>query len=146
MKKYLVLLFFILFSSTSIYAVLPLLHLVDQPTAVTLNRSGYHYGFTIYNEGSIQNKAIVGLHDNFYLGVSWDIERLVGTGPISVKIPGVVAKLKLFDQIGKFPLLMAIGYDSLIIGKDGRVPYNVNEYANVIFWSICCFYKATIFI
>ena len=132
MKKLILFLLFISYYTSSLYSVLPLLTLTDAPTAVTVAKGSYSFNLSVYGSGSLQVKGLVGLHDRFYLGASWDVEQLIGNGRIGLKIPGVIAKLKLFDQIGSFPILGAIGYDTLFIGNEGR-GNSAYPYTNVVF-------------
>ena len=57
---------------------IPNLDLIDSITAVTLPRASYDISLTAYANGSLLTKAILGLHDNIYLGASFDVEGLVG--------------------------------------------------------------------
>ena len=110
----------------SSFAVVPNLDLIDSITAVTLPRASYDIGITAYDSGSIQKKAILGLHDNIYLGASFAIENLIGSETVAVNIPGVIAKFKLTDGWERFPVLMAVGYDSFYLGDEGKINTNTN--------------------
>ena len=114
-------------------AAVPNLDLVDSVTAVTLPRASYDIALTAYANGSMQMKAILALHDNFYLGASFDTENIIGNGDVQVHIPGVIAKLKLTNGWESFPLLVAFGYDSFYLGDNGRVEDNPNPLARIIY-------------
>ena len=117
----------------SIFAVVPNLDLIDSITAVTLPRASYDIGITAYDNGSVQTKAIIGLHDNFYLGVSFDVQSLIGHEKIIANIPGVIAKLKLTDGWEGFPVLMAVGYDAFYLGDEGKTGTSRNPFNRVIY-------------
>ncbi|RME88478.1 MAG: hypothetical protein D6767_10080 [Candidatus Hydrogenedentota bacterium] len=108
------------FFSIPFYAIVPNLDMVDTPTAVTLPRATYDVSFWAYNDGGILSKAAIGLHDNIYLGVSFDVEKAIGNKPARMNIPGVVAKVKFTDGWQQFPILIAMGYDSFYTGSEGK--------------------------
>ena len=114
-------------------AVVPNIDLIDSITAVTIPRASYDIGLTAYDNGSLQIKAILGLHDNIYLGVSFDTGNLIGSGTIIPNIPGVIAKFKLTDGWDSFPLLIALGYDSFYIGDNGKTLSNPNPFDRIIY-------------
>lgn len=104
----------------AVWSIIPNLDLIDTPTAVTLPRATYDVSFWGYDDGGILTKAALGLHDNIYLGVSFDIEKAIGDGEAKMNIPGVVAKLKFTDGWETFPILIAMGYDSFYTGAAGK--------------------------
>ncbi len=91
--------------------------LVDVPTAYTLIRGAYQFDFLGYDNGGIELKTIIGLHERILLGVSWNVQRLIGNEKPVPEIPGVVAKIKLFNGWDVFPINWSVGYDSFYIGK-----------------------------
>lgn len=88
------------------------LDMIDTPTAATLFKGGYNISLWGYNNGGIFTKAIMGVHDNILLGVSFDVQHVIGSDPIVFNIPGVIARIKFTDGWDNFPLLIAIGYDA----------------------------------
>ena len=132
MRKYIIIALLIA-KSSNIQAVVPNLDLVDSITAITLPRAGYDVSLTAYTEGSLLIKALIGLHDNFYLGASFDIEALVGNKQLKFNIPGVIAKLKFTDGWKDFPILIALGYDSFYLGEEGKIKNAENPFNRLIY-------------
>lgn len=106
---------------TSSHAIVPHLDSIDTPTAVTLPRGAYDVSFFGYGEGGVLTKASIGLHEKIFLGMSFDARRVIGDGEVEPNIPGVTARIKFTDGLPQFPVLVAIGYDSLYSGKAARV-------------------------
>jgi len=104
------LIFFILFFQ-NIFSN-PQLDLIDTPTAATLPRGAFNITMLGYEQGGILNKTAVGLHDNIFLGVSFDIEHVIGRDKVKFNIPGVLARIKITDSIQDIPVLISFGYDS----------------------------------
>jgi hypothetical protein len=112
----------------AVTAAVPLVDAVNTQTAVTLKRGEFDVALTAYDGGGILNRNILGVHDNIYLGVAFDVENVIGTNDAMFNIPGVIAKAKLTDGWAEFPILIALGYDAFYAGSRGKVqsdnPYN----------------------
>lgn len=106
---------------------------VDTPTAYTIYRGIYEFYFTGYDNGGVEVKSFIGLHDNFFLGVSFDIQHALGKDDPEPNIPGVIAKLKFTDGWQTFPISFAIGYDSFYIGDEGSTENYENELNRMIY-------------
>jgi len=106
-----------------------MLDVVDTPTAYTLMKGEFNVSIWGYNNGGLLTRATVGLHDNIYLGASFDIENLIGEDEAKFNIPGVIARVKLTDGWESFPLLIALGYDAFYsVGAQETNPgENVNS-------------------
>jgi hypothetical protein len=102
---------------------------IDTPTAYTLDRGMYQFSFLAYDNGGIELMAVMGLHDNLYLGASFDVQNALGKEKPEAHAPGVIAKIKLTDGWERFPVSAAIGYDSFYIGQEGKT-YNSNNELN----------------
>jgi hypothetical protein len=90
----------------------PQLDVIDTPTASTLFKGGYDISLWGYNNGGIFTRAMMAIHDNILLGVSFDMQHVIGSDEIVFNIPGVIARAKLTDGWDDFPLLVAFGYDA----------------------------------
>lgn len=90
---------------------------IDTQTAYTINRGSYQFSFWGYHNGGVELKAIIGLFDIFYCGVSFDFQNAIGKDKPRPNIPGVVAKVKLFEGWEAFPLAIGFGYDSFYTGS-----------------------------
>ena len=51
---------------------------IDTPTAFTIGRGSYQVSLLGYDNGGVELKTIIGLHDNLYLGISVDVENAIG--------------------------------------------------------------------
>lgn len=106
---------------------------IDTPTAYTLDRGMYQFSFLGYDNGGVELKAFIGLHDNIYLGASFDIQNALGKDEPEAHAPGVIAKLKFTDGWDRFPISFAIGYDSFYIGQEGQTYNNENKLNRMIY-------------
>ncbi|MFH0977385.1 MAG: hypothetical protein V1874_16520 [Spirochaetota bacterium] len=106
---------------------------IDTPTAYTFEKGMYQFSFLAYDRGGIEIKAFMGLHDNFYLGASFDIQSALGKEDAEPHAPGVIAKLKFTDGWQRFPVSIAIGYDSFYIGQEGKTYNNENKLNRMIY-------------
>ena len=91
----------------------------DLPTPYTLGKGNFTVEFAMYGGGGVYFKASVGLSDFFSIGVSDNIDGLIGSGEVSWNVPGAFLKLKMFDDLLNTGLLGAIGFDSFAYGKYG---------------------------
>lgn len=98
--------------AVNIYGATPQLDTVDTPTAATMYRGGYDLSVWGYENGGIFSRSLIGLHDNIFIGVSFDIQHVIGNETPVFNIPGVAARVKFTDGFGNFPLLIAAGYDA----------------------------------
>lgn len=106
---------------------------IDTPTAYTIERGMYQFSFLGYDNGGVEFKAFIGLHNNLYLGASFDIQSALGKDEPEAHAPGVVAKIKFTDGWDRFPISFAIGYDSFYIGEEGRTYNNENKLNRMIY-------------
>ncbi len=127
--NYAALLAMIFFSSLPLFAQNYIRNtmVVDTPTAYTITRGTYQISILGYDGGGMELKTFIGLHDNLFLGVSFDVQHAIGKEKTEPNVPGVVAKLKLTDGWERFPISLAVGYDSFYIGEQGRVYRNETE-------------------
>jgi hypothetical protein len=108
-------------------------YVIDTPTAYTLEKGMYQFSFLAYDRGGLELKAFMALHDNFYLGASFDIQSALGKEDAEPHAPGVIAKIKFTDGLDRFPISIAIGYDSFYIGQEGKTYNNDNKYNRMIY-------------
>jgi hypothetical protein len=93
---------------------------IDSPTAFTIGRGNYQVSLLEYDNGGMELKTIIGLHDILYLGVSLDVQNAIGKDDPKPNVPGVIARLKFTDGWEEWPISIAIGYDSFFIGEQGK--------------------------
>lgn len=106
---------------------------IDTPTAYTIARGTYQLSFLGYDNGGVELKAFIGLHNNFFLGASLDIQAAIGKDDPKPNVPGVVGKIKFTDGWEMFPISFALGYDSFYIGEEGRTYNSKNELNRMIY-------------
>ena len=106
---------------------------IDTPTAFTIAKGTYNIGFLEYDNGGMELKTFLGLHDIFYLGVSLDVQSAIGKDKARFNVPGVIGKVKFTDGWDKFPIALAAGYDSFYVGYDGVEENDGNELNRVIY-------------
>lgn len=133
MKRIACILLFVICSSYSLFAQSKSINVVDTPTAFTVGRGTYLISTLFYDRGGLELKSVIGLHDNIDLGVSFDVQDLIGTETPQPNIPGVIARFQFTDHIGSFPLAIALGYDTLYLGRSGKCKDAPEKYNRVIF-------------
>jgi len=106
---------------------------IDTPTAFTISRGTYKISFLEYDNGGMELKTFLGLHDIFYLGVSLDVQNAIGRDDPKFNVPGVIGKIKFNDGWDKFPIALGAGYDSFYVGNDGVEKNPENEINRVIY-------------
>ncbi len=94
--------------------------IIDTPTAFTISRGTYKLSLLEYDNGGMEFKTFLGLHDIMFLGVSFDVQNAIGKDRPHYNVPGVIARLKFTDGWETFPIAIAAGYDSFYTGGEGR--------------------------
>lgn len=94
--------------------------IIDTPTAFTISRGTYKLSLLEYDNGGMEFKTFLGLHDIVFLGVSFDVQNAIGKDKPSFNVPGVIARLKFTDGSEMLPIAIAAGYDSFYTGSEGR--------------------------
>lgn len=94
--------------------------IIDTPTAFTISRGTYKLSLLEYDNGGMEFKTFLGLHDVVFLGVSFDVQNAIGKDAPHYNVPGVIARLKFTDGSEFFPIAIAAGYDSFYTGSEGR--------------------------
>ncbi len=129
----LVFLFVLCLSVNSLFAQGKDTEVIDTPTAYTLGKGTYKFSFLAYDQGGVEFKAFLGLHDMVYLGVSIDVQHAIGKEKAEFNIPGVVGKIKLTEGSESLPLAIALGYDSFYLGNEGFEHNEINELNEMIY-------------
>ncbi len=106
---------------------------IDTPTAYTLGKGTYKFSFLAYDEGGVEFKTFLGLHDIVYLGVSLDIQHAIGKQEAGFNIPGVIGKVKFTEGSPSFPVAVALGYNSFYLGNEGFEHNEINELNEMIY-------------
>lgn len=106
---------------------------IDTPTAYTIQRGLYQVQFLGYDNGGMELKTLIGLHDSLFLGLSLDMQNAIGKDKPDPNIPGVIARLKITDGWPTFPIAVAIGYDSFYIGSIGKTSNKYNKLNRMIY-------------
>ena len=106
---------------------------MNTPTAFTIAKGTYKISFLEYDNGGMELKTYLGLHDILFLGVSVDVQSAIGRDKPEFNVPGVIAKIKFTNGTKKFPIAIAAGYDSFFVGYDGVRENEENELDRVIY-------------
>ena len=108
-------LFIILFNVIMCQGEQPYPHtnLVSIPTAGTMPKGFYSFENIFMNNGSIVPKFMIGITDNFTLGMSFGISNFIGIGELKKfkSYPEVQIKYRIFDETQSIPALV-IGIDT----------------------------------
>ncbi len=114
-------LFFILFLLlTSHFSLLTCLYsetpkpslIIDIPTAEVIEYSNYDLSFRMHGAGGILSKMTFGVFKPINIGISWDVDKLIGTGSekIDTQPPAILFKARVFAGGLKLPAI-SLGYD-----------------------------------
>jgi hypothetical protein len=87
------------------------------PTPESFGRGEFAAQFNFYDGGGFQARFLVGIFDIFSLGVSENIDGLIGSSNVRLGIPGAYLKLSLFPQTEGFNA--ALGLDNFAFGRHG---------------------------
>ncbi len=89
----------------------PEISLIDIPTAGVVDYSNFYLKSRFYNNGGFLGYMNVGMLQNFNLGVSFMIDRLIGSQtPVKMVKPELQLKYRFYDG-GYYMPALAIGYD-----------------------------------
>ncbi len=81
--------------------------------------------FSMYDDGGVNMRFIVGIMDAIDIGISENLDGLIGSGNINVNIPGAYIKVTLIKDLNNFN--WAFGFDSFAYGTEGTYfPTNTN--------------------
>jgi hypothetical protein len=88
----------------------PQVEAIDIPTAEILDPKTYSTAFRFYNSGGVTSRLVIGPLKRANLGLSFDVQNLIGSGNTHAVVPEVYFKLRAFDGTDILPAL-ALGYD-----------------------------------
>ncbi|MEW6557455.1 MAG: hypothetical protein AB1349_08890 [Elusimicrobiota bacterium] len=84
--------------------------IVDVPTAEVTEYSSYDLKFRLYGEGGVLSEMVFGVFKPINIGISWDVDKLIGSGTtIDTRPPAILFKAKVFQGGMTIPAI-AIGY------------------------------------
>ncbi len=86
------------------------------PTAESHARGEYETQFSFYDGGGFQARFMVGIFNAFSLGISENMDGLIGSSNVHLNIPGAYLKLTLFPGTTKFNA--ALGFDNFGFGRN----------------------------
>ncbi|MCU7496954.1 MAG: hypothetical protein HF314_09140 [Ignavibacteria bacterium] len=87
-------------------------YLIDVPTAGVLDKGHVGVNFYMMPSGVLISRLEVGAFKDFSFGISYGAANFIGSGrPLWYKLPGVMLKVKLFDETDGVPGI-ALGFDS----------------------------------
>jgi hypothetical protein len=96
------------------------LNVIDTPTTFISYKGDLQFDFTMYDNGGILGSASLSVSDYIFLGLYFDIGKLIGSQDVQFYQPGVLARFLISDGSGAIPPI-AIGYSYFMRGDVHRV-------------------------
>ncbi|MFH0947751.1 MAG: hypothetical protein V1833_01960 [Elusimicrobiota bacterium] len=92
--------------------------IIDTPTAEVVEYSNYDLSFRLYGAGGVLSKMTFGVFKPINIGISWDIDKLIGAGnqKIDTRPPAILFKARIFAGGLVLPAI-ALGYDGQGYGE-----------------------------
>jgi len=86
--------------------------IIDIPTAEVVEYSNYDLSFRLHGAGGVLSKMTFGVFKPINIGISWDVNKLIGAGneKIDTRPPAILFKARVFAGGFKLPAI-ALGYD-----------------------------------
>ncbi len=91
-------------------ADVPVVELIDVPTAEVVDHYGVNTSFRFYSDGGVLTKAAFGVLPRLNVGFGLDTERFIGNQNIHLNRPTLNMKLRVYDGQRNLPAV-ALGYD-----------------------------------
>ncbi|PKM92630.1 MAG: hypothetical protein CVU80_02355, partial [Elusimicrobia bacterium HGW-Elusimicrobia-4] len=115
LKKILIFVIFLNFCNLSncLYSETPnSSSIIDIPTAEVVEYSNYDLSFRLHGAGGVLSKMTFGVFKPINIGISWDVDKLIGTGnqKIDTRPPAILFKARVFGGGLKLPAI-SFGYD-----------------------------------
>ncbi|MDR0617421.1 MAG: hypothetical protein LBG23_01400 [Endomicrobium sp.] len=108
LKKVLSLFFmFFIFATVSFAAKT---YVIDTPMYGLLTYGSYDFGFRCFSNGNVISNIDFGVFKPLNIGMSWELDKLIGDKNIKVAIPTLNIKLRIYEGDMIFPGI-AIGYN-----------------------------------
>jgi len=95
-------------------------NVIDTPKTYTSYRGDMRFNFSMYDGGGVLGSAILSISDYAFLGVYFDIGKLIGSNGIEWNQPGVIARFLVSDGTTAMPPI-AIGYSYFMKGDISKV-------------------------
>jgi hypothetical protein len=96
------------------------LNVIDTPTTFISYRGDLQFDFSMYDNGGILGSASLSVSDYIFLGLYFDVGKLIGSEDVQFYQPGVLARFLVSDGSGAIPPI-AIGYGYFMRGEVHRV-------------------------
>lgn len=104
------------------------------PTPNSPARGKFYGNCTMYDAGGVNVRLIVGIFDVLGIGITENIDGLIGSEGVNLNIPGAYVKVTLIRDLNNFNL--AMGFDSFAYGKNGSfIATNSRPYSMYGFYS-----------
>jgi hypothetical protein len=102
------------------------------PTTDTLGRAKFDIGFAMYDNGGMNTKLMVGIFDVLDIGISENVDGLIGSGNANLNIPGACIKITIIKDLNNFN--WGLGFDSFAYGRNGSyIPPDTNVNSSTIY-------------
>ena len=101
---------FLIVVATALRADVPVVELIDIPTAEVVDHYGVNSSFRFYSGGGVLTKAAFGVLPRLDVGFGLDAQQFIGNRSIDLNRPTLNMKLRAYDGSRNLPAL-ALGYD-----------------------------------
>jgi len=91
------------------------------PTPITFGKGEFYGEFSMYENGGIGTRFVVGIFDILEIGFTENIDHLIGSDSVGFNIPGAYLKLTILKNFRSF--YWAIGFDSFGYGINASFVY-----------------------
>lgn len=92
------------------------IELIDVPTAQTLEYGAYNTNFRFDAAGGLTSRLVFGVLRPINLGISFDIDGMIGNQPLEFRRPGIYFKARAYGGSLRLPAI-ALGYDGQGYGR-----------------------------
>ena len=113
------------------------------PTPNSPVRGKFYGNCTMYDAGGVNFRLIVGIFDMLGIGITENIDGLIGSDGVNLNIPGAYVKLNIIRDLNNFNL--AVGFDSFAYGRNGSFivtnsrPYSMYGFYTAAGWHYSVF-------
>lgn len=129
--------------SPPIYGANRLISIGSIPTPNGPVRGKFYGSCTMYDAGGVNFRLIVGIFDMLAIGITENIDGLIGSDNVNLNIPGAYVKLNIIRDLNNFNL--AVGFDSFAHGRNGSFivtnsrPYSMYGFYSAAGWHYSVF-------
>ncbi|KPJ89122.1 MAG: hypothetical protein AMS17_03215 [Spirochaetes bacterium DG_61] len=95
-------------------------NLIDTPKAYTSYKGDLRFDFSMYDRGGVLTSAVLAITDYAFLGVYFDIGKMIGSEQVHINQPGVIVRFLISDGSTLLPPI-AVGYSYFMKGDVNKI-------------------------